>query len=132
MLEWKVRYYKGTTQLEEVTSTQLSWEELPTENIVDVEITNGEYTHILRGMDNYWISGSTYGMFNNTGSLAIEEEELRNQNGHQEVVYEGEEWVEYEWSDVHIRLTQQSNSPNKYILKGVMIPDEHAILFGLI
>lgn len=132
MLEWKVRYYNGTTQLEEVTSTQLSWEELPTENVIEVEITKNGYTHILRGMDNYWISGYTYGMFNNTGSLAIEEEESRNQNGHQEVIYEGDGWVEYQWETTHIRLTEQSNSPNKHTLKGVMIPDEHAKLFGLI
>jgi len=131
MLEWKVRYYNGTLELDEITSNDMEWEELPTFNVIEVDILKDDKRHTLRGMDNYWLSGSYYGMFNNTGSIGTEEEEHRNQNGHQEVQYEGEEWVTYNWETEHIKV-QTPISTNLHILTGVMIPDEHAREFGLI
>lgn len=132
MITWKVRYYDGTTIPVEITSDEMSWEELPIENVIEVDIINGSFKHTLRGFDNYWLLGNLYGMFNNTGSLATEEERHREEAGHQEVVYEGEMEVAYSWEDSHIKLDTIPNISNVHIISGVMIPDDHAKVLGLI
>jgi hypothetical protein len=132
MLEWKVRYYNGTLELDEITSNDMAWEELPTSNVIEVDILKDGYRHTLRGMDNYWLSGSYYGMFNNTGSLALYEEEQRRLNGHQEVEYGGTTPITYKWETTHIKVEETVNLTLIHILSGVMVPDEHAREFGLI
>jgi hypothetical protein len=132
MLHWKVKYYNGTTVLDQITSLECSWEDLPTENVIEMEISNGDKLHTLGGMDNYWVSGSYYGLFNNTGSLAEEEENRRKELGHQEWKYIGESFVTYKWDDTHIKLKEQIQLDGVHILKGVMVSDEHAKVFGLI
>jgi len=132
MLEWKVKYYNGTLELDEITSKDMRWEDLPTSNVIEVDIFKDGYRHTLRGVDNYWISGSFYGMFNNTGSLALYEEEQRRLNGHQEIEYGDDYSVSYNWETEHTKLETNIDLTSVHTLSGVMIPDEHAKEFGLI
>jgi hypothetical protein len=133
MLEWKVRYYQGQLPLVEATSEDYSWEDLPIDNVIQMEIKKGDCTHVIGGFDNFWMSGSHYGVFNNTGSLGEYEALQRLENGHEQVYYEGAQAIMYDWDQDHINMGEIFPDTTKvHILKGVMIPDDQAREIGLI
>lgn len=132
MIKWKVKYYNGGLPLFVVTSEDMEWENLPKENVVEVDIIKDVNTHTLRGFDNYWLNNNTYGMFNNIGEIGSQEEDERSKLGFQEIKYEGEQYVNYEWADKHIRVYDDIYLKGTPTLSGVMIPDEDAKKIGLI
>jgi hypothetical protein len=133
MLEWKVRYYDTELPLVEITSNDMNWDELPVNGVIEVDVINGRYKHTLSGMDYYWISGSKYGMFNETGSVAEIEANIRLNNGHEQVYYSGSNARMLDWEGEHIDMGEIfPDNSTTHILKGVMITDDEAREIGLI
>jgi hypothetical protein len=134
MLEWKVRYYNNSLPLVEVTSDEMEWNELVVDGVIEVDVINGRYMHTLSGMDYYWISGSRYGMFNETGSIAEIEANIRLNNGHEQVYYSsGSNARMLDWENEHIDMGDIfPDKDTTHILKGVMITDDEAREIGLI
>jgi hypothetical protein len=133
MITWSVEYYNGGLPLDIITSNDCNWNDLPTDNVIYVRIHWNGYTHILCGMDYYWFDNDkTYGLFNATGQEAIDDENKRMEDGHQEVVYEGPNKFCFKFDDRHIDLGELDPFEGVHILKGVMMPDDEARLIGLI
>jgi hypothetical protein len=133
MMNWVVRYYDGELPLISISSDDMEWYELPQTGVVDVFIEHGGYSHLLSGVDNYWLSGNFYGWYNNTGSLGEWEEEQRRVNGHEQVVYEGSMMMVFEWEDPEQHLVIGEYIPeNVHVISGVMLPDELARELGMI
>jgi len=122
----------GSLPLSGITSSEMSWEELPTENVIFIIIKKDGRTHNLYGWDNYWINGNQYGVFNNVGELGLEEEQNRLDGGYQEVVYDGLMDIYYEWADSCVLIGEKTNKDGLHILKGVMIPDNEAQELGIL
>lgn len=131
-MEWIVAYYQGSLPLTYISSSQQSFETIPTDNVISLTVTSASYSHTLTGYDNYWLSGSSYGAFNNTGSLAEQEEQARLEAGYQEVTYVGLQSCKYTWETEHIFDGEISTPKNVTILTGIMIPDEEAQQIGLL
>lgn len=131
-MEWIVAYYQGSLPLTYISSSQQSFETIPTDNVISLTVTSASYSHTLTGYDNYWLSGSSYGAFNNTGSLAEQEEQARLEAGYQEVTYVGLQSCKYTWETEHIFDGEISAPNNVNILTGIMIPDEEAQQIGLL
>jgi len=131
-MEWEVKYYLGSLPLSSITSSEMSWENLPIENVIFVMVKKDGMIHTLKGYDNYWVNGNEYGCFNNTGQLAIDEETNRLLEGYTEIQYEGLMDCYYNWDDDCRFMGEKSDKNGLHILKGVMIPDDEARQIGLI
>ena len=131
-MEWTVAYYLGSLPLTYISSSQQSFDTIPTDNVISLTITSASYSHTLTGYDNYWMSGSSYGAFNNTGSLAEQEEQARLESGYQEVVYEGIQSCKYTWDTEHTFDGEIAAPNDAIILTGVMISDAEAQQIGLL
>lgn len=130
MIDWTVTYWIDNN-LVSFSSKEYDWDSIPNKNVLWVEITDGKYVHRLLGMDNYWVSGDTYGMFNNVGDIAEIEKQLRLENNHQEIQYTGYQAVYFKWNDDSQYRVNFIPTNIRYI-EGVMIPDDKAIELGLI
>ena len=131
-MEWIVAYYPGSLPLTYIDSSQQSFDTLPTHGVISLTATSGSYSHTLTGYDNYWLSGSSYGAFNNTGSVAEQEETARLDGGYQEVVYEGMQMCKYTWETEHMFDGELPAPDNVTVIVGVMVSDEEAQQIGLL
>jgi len=131
-MKWKIAYYSGSLPLTYTSSSQQTYEQVANDNVISITISSASYSHTLQGFDYYWISGSEYGAFNATGSLAVQEEEARREAGYQEVVYEGVMKCRYRWNTQHESLGEQDAPTACKILNGIMIPDDDAREIGLL
>ena len=129
---WEAYYYINQLPLIKYSSIDYSYDDLPEDGLVMINIIKGDYNHLIYGMDNYWIDNNKYGMFNNTGELAELEEEQRRLNGNQEVEYIGYSNVAWSWDEQHIFLNDYQFDENIKVIKGIMLPDNIAKEIGLI
>lgn len=131
-MEWEVKYYTGSLKLHSITSKDMPWNELPTENVIFVIVKKDGMSHILHGYDNYWVNNKEYGCFNNTGELAIIEKNKRIEEGRQEIEYVGLMDCYFSWDLKSEYMGEKYDKNGLHILKGVMIPDNEAKELGLL
>lgn len=132
-MKWVVRYYNGSLPLQEISSEDMDYNDLPKKNVVEVFVQHEKYSHTMRGMDFYWIHENFYGMFNRTGEEAKIEEQNRLEAGHEQIIYEGKNCVKWEWSDQgHLFFEDQGPPDDIHILEGIMIPDDQAKEIGIL
>lgn len=133
MFTWKAHYYFDGLPLTIYSSENMNWSDLPKVGVVYVDIINGEFSHRIQGMDNYWIDGFKYGSFINTGELGQIELARRIAENRKVPEYTGMESVNYMWEDEHIFLGDVKPEIDPSLIKeGILIPDETAEFLGLI
>lgn len=133
MLNWKAYYYLGGLPLTVYSSENMQWSDLPKVGVIHVDLMNGNFTHRINGMDNYWVSGSKYGAFINTGELGKIELERRIAENRKVPYYIGPEAIVYEWETEHVFLGEVTPHLNPSLIKeGIMVSDEIAEFLGLI
>lgn len=133
-MDFIVYYYNGSLPLTSISSDQMSFNDLPNEGVVYVDIINDGCKHRLQGMDNYWVDvdNSYYGMFNNTGELGEFEKQNREINNHQEIDYVGLSCVAYTWFDEHQFIGSFLPTGDIQIIKGIMLSDTIAKELGIL
>lgn len=118
-MDWSVAYWRDG-QVATLDSDTHRWANLPVEGVLWVDVQIGRYRHQLRGMDNYWVSGDQFGMFNDP-------ENADWYPGPQRVSYRltGDRRHPYE------RLSKAA-PPEAQILRGLMLSDSDAREVGLL
>lgn len=133
MFTWKAHYYYDGLPLTVYSSDDMEWVDLPKVGVIFIDIINGEFSHRMQGMDNYWIDGFKYGSFINTGELGEIERQRRIAENRKVPEYTGMESVTYMWEDEHIFLGEVKPEIHPSLIKeGILIPDAIAELLGLI
>jgi len=96
-----------------------NWRLYPVDNVLWVDIERDGLRQRLQGMDNYWVDGHRFGMFN----------DFEN-----EWLYEGVQHIAYIWplGAAMKRVPGLVRSLDAHILRGVMVPDETARQLGLL
>lgn len=117
-MQWTVGYFEVDLPLVWRSSEQHSWDDLPTDGVVWVDVTRNGQTMRLSGFDNYWIHGTRFGLFNDPENWAW---------------YPGAQSLAFDWSGHDPVVLVDTFAPTTaHVLAGVLIPDEAARAIGLL
>ena len=117
-MTWSVAYWEGRVVFR--ASTDYLWSDLPTEGVLWVDVRRGGYHHRLVGMDNYWLHGDSFGVFNDPSNWAW-------YGGGPEAQY-----VAWRWVGGGSERIDPSVPEAAHVLRGVLVPDEIAWELGLL
>jgi len=118
MIKWIAYYYEGNLPLIEYHSDVWEWSSLPKTGVVYVDVFFANTRHRLQGLDNYWIDGNKFGVFNDKENEHIYE-------GHQSMTYKIE-------NDEEICTGEGYPDPSVYTIAGVMLDDNVAKEVGVV
>ena len=114
-MTWAVVYWRGRTRT--ITNRDMRWGDLPTENVVWVDVMRDGYRHRLQGFDNYWVHDDAFGVFNDPENAAW---------------YPGAQALAWRWTGAGSEVIAPVVPPFAHVLRGVLLPDEVARELGLL
>lgn len=117
-VSWEVFYYEGGLPLITRSSSENTWDDLPEDGVIWVDVHFEGKSIRMGGMDYYWVDGLSCGVFNSPENYDW---------------YEGNQILRWTWVPGE-NQTRDYEKPNKNvkILTGIMIPDDEAQKLGLI
>ena len=108
MSTWSVLYWEDERPVWRWHDT-FAWEELPQENVLWVDVWDAGYHQCLGGMDNYWLTGNLFGLFNDPENADW---------------YSGRQAIAYRWTGTGSEEIEPNAPPGVHVLRGVMLPDD--------
>ena len=117
-LSWVVAYWEDS-QVVFRGSGEFEWADLPTEDVLWVDVRDGGFHHRLSGFDNYWVHDDAFGVFNDPENWGWYGGDPKRQA------------FAWEWTGVGSRTVRPGVPDGARVLRGVLVPDEVAWELGL-
>lgn len=103
---------------EEEPDDVMRWRHLPTEGVLEVRLYLGSGHQGLRGMDNYWLHGDEFGVFNDPENFSW---------------YQGYQAVTWRLEDgSFVRYADEQPPRQARVIRGIMVDDDIAREVGIL
>ena len=113
-MESRVLYWNGR-EAESVVADR--WRDYPVEGVLWADLWQNGYHTRLVGLDNYWLHGDAFGVFNDPENYDW---------------YPGKQAMAFRWTGAGSEEIEPVVPPGAHVLRGVMVPDEVARELGIL